>query len=97
MTATSEIRARLERLTGSTLTTLQRHRKFDVVDVSLQWVVVKPSAGKGGRQIKRERIEEIAALRVPQDRILRTIHDNYPHKSEFNSSYMAAIVAEITT
>jgi hypothetical protein len=96
MKTTSEIRARLEALVGSTLTTLQRHRKFDVVDVSRQCVVVRPHAGKGERQIKRERIEEMAAFRVSQDRILQTIREHYPHKSEFNSSYMAAIVAEIT-
>lgn len=69
MTAESKTHARLEGLVGSTLKTLERHREFEVIDVSRQWVVVRPSAGKGERQIKRERIEEIAALHISRHQI----------------------------
>lgn len=90
----ADVRDRLEALVGKTLVTLKQRKLFDVIDVSRQWVIVCPRAGNGNRKITRERIGHIAMLNVNVDRLRQKIVEQYPDTR--NSSYMAAIVAEIT-
>ena len=91
----AETRARLVALVGSTLKTLRQGKPFDVVDVSHDWIVVRPRAGSGSlRRMKRERVEHIATLTISPDRLRQAIAEHYPDTR--NSSYMAAILVEIT-
>lgn len=93
--AQADTRARLVALVGSTLKTLRRGKPFDVVDVSHEWIVLRPRAGSGSlRRMKRDRVEHIATLTISPDRLRQAIAEHYPDTR--NSSYMAAILAEIT-
>jgi hypothetical protein len=90
-----KIRQRIEALTGSTLQTLTLKRHFDIVDVTRNVVMVKPRSGSGQlRRVDRERIERMASLSIPEERLRQAIVEHYPETR--NSSYMAAIVSEIT-
>lgn len=86
---------RVRALEGKTLQTLAQGRLFSIIRVSPERVEFVPERGSGNlRWFSREGIEFIANLGLSRDDIRPRILREWP--SDQNSSYVAAIVHEVT-
>jgi hypothetical protein len=85
---------RVKQLEGTTLYTLWQHKPFKIVEVTTDLVRLVPQEGRlRRRNIRRDRIEHIAGLGLPQDILRKRVQQEYPESQ--NTSYYAAIVHEI--
>ena len=85
----------IRQLEGKTLYTLSQRKPFRIISVLDDRVVYIPKAGSGTpRWSSREDIEYLIDLRIRKGELTRSqVAAEFP--SEFNSSYMTAIVDEI--
>lgn len=86
---------RVQELEGKTLHTLKQNKPFKVVGVLSDRVQFVPEKGNGTlRWFPRGGIEYIASLGVERHRLRARIQEEWP--SDMNTSYVAAIVHEVT-
>ncbi len=83
----------IRKLEGQTLRTLDRGKRFDVVSVTENTVTVMPHETHEQRPIDREMLEDAYRFLEVTGQITRT--DIRAEYSEFNSAYVAAILAEM--
>jgi len=83
----------IEKLKGQTLTTLDQHKPFDVVDVTEHDVIVRPHKNEVERKIPRDEIEDAFRRLSAVGELTRS--DIREEFSNFNPAYVAAIFAKL--
>ena len=87
------LRQELEKLTGKTLATLDRQKRFEVFAVSPKHILLFIQASQKERKINWEEIEPAWALLQRQGQLTRVaIHANF---AERNPAYVAALLAAL--
>jgi hypothetical protein len=89
----SELWSKVQGLTGQTLMTDSRGKKFQIVSVSADWVTLVPKEGNGTpRPIRRADLEAVSRLNLGMNELTPSrIQEELPGTR--NSSYIAAILA----
>ncbi len=88
-----KLRQELEKLTGKTLTTLYREKRFDVLAVNQNHILLFIHATEKERKIRWQEIEPARELLQRQKQLTRIeIRDNF---SVANPAYVAALLAEL--
>jgi hypothetical protein len=83
----------LEKLEGKTLSTLDQHKPFDVLDVSDREMMIRPHETNTARKIRRHEIENAYRRLAAVGELTRSeIREEF---SNFNPAYVAAILAEL--
>jgi hypothetical protein len=83
----------VEKLKGQTLRTLDQSKPFDIVEVTEYAVIVRPHKSNAVRLISRDEIEDAAKRLIAVGQLTRTeVHAEF---SEFNTAYVAAVLAEL--
>lgn len=87
------LRQELEKLTGKTLATLDRHKRFDVLSVTPKQIMLYIHATSKERKVRWEEIEPAWELLQREGQLTRiTIRDQF---SEANPAYVAALLAAL--
>lgn len=82
-----------EKLTGKTLATLDRHKRFDVLGVGPKHILLFLQSSQKERKIRWGEIEPAWALLQRQGQLTRVaIHANF---SQSNPAYVAALLAAL--
>jgi hypothetical protein len=87
------IRAEIEKLEGTTLSTLDQSKPFDILEVSNQDIIIRPHETAKERKIRRNEVEDAFRRLVAIGELTRSeIREEF---SNFNPAYVAAILAEL--
>lgn len=87
------LRQELEKLTGETLATLDKHKHFDVLAVGSKQILLFLHSSQKKRKVRWEEIEPAWALLQREGQLTRvSIHANF---SERNPAYVAALLSAL--
>lgn len=85
--------AEITKLAGRTLSTLDRDKPFDILEISDQALIIRPHETDKERKIRRIEIEDAYRRLAAIGELTRSeIRDEF---SNFNPAYVAAILAEL--
>jgi hypothetical protein len=83
----------IQKLEGKTLQTLYQKKKFDIIEITENAVIICPHATQTQRRVSRHELEAAYQRLAAIGQLTRTeIMKKY---SQFNPAYVAAILAEL--